>query len=303
LLFIGYSALGSNKADIVTPTIIDNITKITIQNGIFNDMIITKDTSQDLIAPISTSWDWNTIIHAEFNDSLLAGNTDFSISQISKIRVKYREVGLVKWISLTDVPIVSVNDLSFERYSKYFKGGKTNYQVALVPISASGGIEGNYNVNTVISDFNDLFVVEKDNTYHGINVEITPTRNKSSATLIPLDSKYPVLIYNTKSNYDTLSIKGMFIQLVNGEFDKVGAWKYRNNMKDTLYDNMPKIIKYSDGRMWLCGINDNIPEDSSQYNAEGYTIMSFAMTEIGDSEDSETLYLNGFTDIDTEYGY
>lgn len=302
-MILGYSAYGYTESGNPTPTSISNINKITLENCIVDDLYCTQDINISLSPSIVEEWDYNTVLHATFDGTLLAGNVDWSINEIDAIRIRYREVGTTKWTLLTDVPISSVDDLSFIRYLKYARGGGTEYQVALIPIMSNGSIEGNYNINTVVSDFNGMFIMDADNTYHLINVSISPTHHQNSSVIETLDGKYPIIIHNTSMNYYQLSIQGMFIQYYNKEYLKSSAYQYRAKAEDFLCNGYPKILKYHDGRMWLADISDSITDDESKYTAEGYTLVNFVMTEIGDPTDTETLYNNGLISINTDYGY
>jgi len=301
MIFLGFNACGSEKSAYQTPVSLDNINKIELSNGIYDDLFVTNNVLQDFTAPLNTAWDWNTILHAEFNGDLLAGNVNFMLSQISKIRCKYREYGFSDWITFDEVSITNVEDLVFERYIRFNKS-KTTYDVALVPIFADEQTEGNYNITSVDSYFDGLFVLDKDYSYNAVSVEITPTKNIISGLLTPLDGKYPVVFHNTSINYDSLSVKCQFIQTIDCELNKDGALLYRENAKKFLTNNMPKILKYEDGRIWLADIPDNqVTDDSSQYNFEGYTLTSWNFVEVGDPNSQEDLYENGLIDIAPSY--
>lgn len=286
--------LGGEESGIETPVICENIDKVTLQNCIVDDLFITNDISNNII-PISEDWTWDTILHANFNGNLLGGNIDITLDQINYITVKYREYGKTSWIKLIDVPISKSDDLSFERYCKWCRGNDTSYDFALVPVSPSG-VEGNYNINTIISNFNDLFIMSKDKTFHGINETITPTRNQNITVLKPLSGKYPILISNDELDYNTLSVKCMFITTENNIYDKLGAGKYRQQAIDLLNSKIPLLIKMYDGRMWLIGVTDNISDDASNYNYERYTMTSFNVCEIGDANNEDDLRDNGLID-------
>jgi len=298
MFFLGLMTVGYVHSADITPTDINNISVVTIKNQICDELLITKDTSS-FVSPLNSVWNSETLLDAKFENSLIAGNVSLMLSQIDNLRIRRREVNSYTYTVLADIPITKASDLLFSRYDRFARA--TTYQYDLVTML--NGVEGAIVSNTIESSFDDFYIMEKDTGYHGINIEITPTRNQNSTVITPLDGKYPVVIYNTSMNYDSLNIKGMFIQLVNGEFDKAGAWKYRDSMKDFLVNHKPKIIKYSDGRIWLVSIVDNPSDDSSNYNAEGYTIMTFSAISVGDASDSQTLFEAGLIDINQDYYY
>ena len=300
MFFLNYnSALGYTHSADITPTDIEDITYVSVSNQICDELFISKD-ANSFNQSLPITWDSNTILDAKFENSLIAGNVSLTLAQLDNIRIKYREVNSYDWVIFSDIPIKVASDLIFTRFNRFCRAN-TTYEFSISTML--NGVEGSIMTNTIESNFDEFYIMEKDSGYHGINIEITPTRNQTSSIITPLDGKYPVVIYNTEMNYDSLNVKGMFIQLVNNEFDKVGAWKYRDSMKDFLLDKKSKIIKYSDGRCFLVAITDNVVEDSSQYNAEGYTLMDFVATEVGNYADTQMLYDAGLVSINTDYYY
>jgi predicted small secreted protein len=302
-MILGYSGYGYKQSADPTPTLINDITSVKETNSINDYLYITQDVSKTLVPSMVSDWDFNTVLVANYNGNLLAGNVDFLISQINSVRIKYREIGTNKWVTLEDVPITNADDLSFIRFNKYMKGNNTEYQVALIPMMANN-VEGNYNTNTIKSNFNGLFVMDKNNSYHMISQVISPTHVIKTSILEPIESKYPIVIHNAKTDYKKMSIKGMFIQTVDNNYDKEGAYIYRENALSFLKNGYAKIIKDDVGRIYLIDICDSPSNDESNITAQGYTLTTFTVCEIGDAMSTEDLYENGLIDnIDVSNGY
>lgn len=293
MLFLGCDGLCGTDTMIETPVSCDNIKDIKASNSIVNDLYITKDISSNYLdVPISNEWDWNTILHATFDGNIFAGNITFMLNQITSIVIKYREYGRTDWITLDIIPIHKAEDLTFTRYCKWCRGNNTTYEFVLIPMLDK--VEGNYEISSVQSNFDDLFIMSKDNTYHMINTQITPTRTFTSSILKPLKGKYPIMIYNDGLNYDSLSIQGMFIGYLNHDYDKASTVIYRKQAIDLLTSKIPLIIKYQDGRIWLVAVTDTVSDDSTNYTHEGYTLTKFTCCEVGESDNYNDLTNNGF---------
>lgn len=294
MFFLGYnSGLGYTNSGDYVPTQITDINSIKEENCVSDDLFITKNTDA-LLSDYSTTWDFDTVLHAKYQGNLLAGNVDFTLSICSAMRIKMREKGTYDWTNLFEVPITKEEDLTFERFTSYCRGNQTEYEFAIIPIL--NGMEGNYNINSVISNFNDLFVVDSSESFYANTVQISPVRHRNTSIISPLNSKYPVVISNNNNNYTEGTITGLFIQNVNGNFDKVGMRKYRESFKNFLYNGLPKIIKYQNGDMWLVQITGDITDDTSHANCEDYTKSQFKFTEVGDVTDNDTLYDMGLVD-------
>jgi len=294
--FLGYSFLGGKFSLDPTITNVKDINSIKLKNQICDDMYVTKDISS-ISSPLNSEWNFDTLLHAAFQGDCAAGNVGYALSSVSSVRVKIREFGKYNWVTIHEVPVSKAEDLTFDYYTNLCRGGDTNYEIAIVPIV--NGAEGNYNINTVVSSFDGLFICEKGQ-YFGTNLDVvvTPTRNRPSSVINPLTGQYPIVIYNTQQNYDSGTIQATYVMKnENGEYLKSTAYQYRNDLKDFLFNGQPKLIKCYDGRIWLSGISNNITEDVSNYNAEGYTKVTFTYTEIGDWSDGQDLYDNDIIDV------
>ena len=299
MFFLGYtSALGGIHAGDPMLTNVSNITYSKLSNSIVNDDYITKDTTSSTL-PLTPIWDFNTIYWAKFNGNLLAGNTDFALSSVSHILTKIREYGSYQWINIFSNLVTNESSLSFENFYKYCKA-KTEYEVALVPVMSSG-IEGNYNINTVTSDFNGTYIFEKDSGYNS-NMDTYISSNEKyqdSSIINPLLGKYPYVIYPSENQYDTLSVQGFFNPLDSNKLPDFTALKtnyaYRTAFKNWLTDHKPKVLKSYTSEIWLGTVTDK-PKDSKSAGLD-YTTITFTFTEIGSTDDQNDLYTNGLTDV------
>lgn len=281
-----------------TPTNVSNINLVTIKNGIYDDLYISKNTNREYAPTIPTQWDFNTMLYASFENSLNAGNVDYVISEITLIRVKRRVKNTFTWITLFEVPISGESDIHFERFDFYAQSG-VEYEYALIPVI--NGIEGNINVNSVLSEFEGIYIIEKEQAFKTIlDVSVQSQKNRPNAVVNTIDRKYPYVISNGKNNYYSGTATGVFIEL---DYDtcqwKVDeGWKYREGLMEFLQNGQPKILKHEDGRMWLVMIVDNPSESASEHPDKAVT--TFNWVETGDCKSSHDLYDNGLIDVDIE---
>lgn len=296
LLFCGMGISGYKHSLDNTPVVTGSVEYVSVANGIFDRMYMTRNTGEQ--AEEFPGWDYDTIMDAEFNGNLVAGNISYMIDQIDAIRVKRRRASEYNWITLYEVPISVTEDLQFERYDRYVANA-VQYEYALAPVI--GSQEGYVNKNSITPEFDGCFLYEKENGYV-TDLEIskgTITRNKETSVVTTLESKYPYVISNGAANYDSGSFSMMFLPKDDTkEYTTDGAYSYREEVKQFLNDGRPKIMKLTDGRTWMIMVEGSIAEDND--SIENVVHTSFDWVEIGDPESSSDLYENNFIDVNLE---
>jgi hypothetical protein len=288
-----------------TPTTVKNIERIRLQNGKFDTIHISKNISRpysDYIPQQIDEWDYDTILLAFFDGNLLAGNILYSLSQISHFRIKVREAGTFKWLTFEEIPIRTIDDVSFDRYYKYCKSNQ-EYEFALVPVLNS--IEGNININRIYSEFQGMFIMEKDKSFSTmIDVNISVQKNRPSAYIQTINRQYPYVFSAGNNNFYTGNFVVEFIAdnsdiSVDKSYNDYlkNSWVYRKNLMEFFCNGRPKIIKLYDGRMWMVSII-NQPSETKESSILPRT--SFEWVEIGDCLSSNDLYDNNFIDVNFE---
>ena len=160
--FIGYNLYSDGDALNNAPSAVSNIIDTKLTNGIFDHLNLTKNTNIIPSTDIPQIWDYDTILNADFDGNLNAGNIDFLISQITSIKIKRRVKGTFDWIVLTQIPINSIEDLTFV-FTDRLNANETEYEYAFVPMLNE--IEGNYITNSILSKFNGVFIGDSDSIY------------------------------------------------------------------------------------------------------------------------------------------
>lgn len=301
-----------NSALAPAPTNINGIDFMVLTNAIFNELYVS--TRYDDFGSEIPAWDYDTIMHAKFNGNLHAGNVDYYPEEVEFMRIKRRIKGTYEWVNLFEIDIEKAEDFKFERFDKYARGN-TTYEYAMVPVirQIEGGKdkEGNINICEVKSEFNDVFISEKDVSFHS-QVEVTWNTAKNHPTLVvaPINRKYPYVFGNGNANYYSGSLSAVWVEL-----DKLceltndmswddaygmvwqNGWEYRNRLMGFLCNGKAKILKMPDGRMWMVAITETPTESVSLHNNTPTT--TFQWVEIADCESGADLYDNDFITADS----
>ena len=109
------------------------------------------------------------------------------------------------------------------------------------------------------------------------------------------------VVSNSELNCDSGSISGTFLKMddYDSEINRSASLEYRNNFKNRLANKKPLILKVDDGRIWMIRVTSN-PNDNMGGHRDIRQI-SFQWVEIGDVNDMKTLYMNGFSDVDSRW--
>lgn len=294
ILFGATFAQSAGTLDGTLPQLMTNIENIKISNGIFDHLHGTENINlDDFNSELVTNWNFQTFIDANFKNTLFGGNVDFSIETTDELRIKRRIKGTYNWITLANILVEKEDDFSFIYYDN-LASAKETYEYALVP--AKDGTEGMMSIGEVYSDFDGIYIVGNDKTYFGfVNLSYpAPTRHKDSSVLTTLDSKYPFIVNNSKTNYYSDTLSATFVEADETNewgWDFADGWKYREEFKDWLFNGRPKMLKYYNGRTWLIGISGEIVDKIN--GVEENTITSFTWYQIGDHKNETDLFSSG----------
>lgn len=295
LQFLNYNFFADGDALNTAPSSVDNITNVKLTNSIFDHFNVTKNTSTVVSTSIPTGWDYDTIMNASFNNNIDAGNVNYLINQISSIKIKRRKQGDFDWLTLATIPINRVEDLSFI-FNDLLNQDNVTYEYALVPII--GEIEGQYLINSIMSQFNGVFIGNAETIYKFLyEVKYSSNqRNQQVGVFQVLGQQYPIVVANGALSYESGNVTAT---ILNDDFEKTGIIdraeivKQKDALKNFLTDKKPKILKDWNGNIWLCIVNSNIDVSYKEGTGMGIPVISFDWTEIGESNNQQSLYNNG----------
>ena len=290
-MFMGRYYCGSTEAVSSTPTNIKDITYVSISNGIYDELFGT-DNSNIEMSDTSKTWDFDTRFFAKFQGNLMAGNVDYAASIVSSVRIKRRKNDEHKWFTMFEIPIETNDDFEFELEDRYAQGSQ-EYYYAIVPVVEH--VEGNINKNSIISEFNNYFVLDKDISYPIIfNTNLNIELNKNIGIVNTIGRKYPFVISNGMSQYKTGTLKFSLAQMIDCEINTNDGYNYRTQFEEWILNGKPKILKDWTGQIYMMEITSSIPIDYTYHDLPSYQIQ---FTEIGDPLDENDLYNNNFIDV------
>jgi hypothetical protein len=277
------------------------INDIIVTNGIYDDLYATR-IDENIKEPesfvIPDEWDSATYLHAKFNGDIFSGNSNFGVENTTNILIKRRIKGTYQWMPLFDILASSSADYNFVVIDPYGASGVT-YEYAAVPII--NGVENNYSIMECTVTFDNLIIIDPDETYGTpFDVSLSLTKNNTSSTILPIESKYPIYVANAINDYYTGNISATFINMVGCEVDEdTNHMEYRDKIMSFLNNRNIKYIKHPKGQCWLASIGTTI-EDTD--NGTPYThSLSFDFTEVGDIYSNEDMDKFGMLDVGEEW--
>lgn len=293
---LGYDFCRDENALNPSPLRNANFNSTKLENGIFSHWYVTKDVTSPYSSEEPTIWDYLTIMDANFNGTLQAGNIGYLIDNIEGIKIKRRIVGEYDWVTIKYITIRELGDSLSFTINDYLNKSGVEYEYAFVPVME--GIEGNYVSNTVSSKFNGVFVCDAETIYKfyaGVEYG-NSERVQKIGMFEPLGRKYPVFVSNALLNYETGSFEGT---ILNNDFiqtralDNMAMIKERESLLDFLTNKKAKILKDWNGNYWLIVITDNVSIKYANNSSMAIASVDAKWAEIGDGNKGEDLYLSG----------
>lgn len=271
-----------------------NLTRL--ENGVFSHWYVTRDVDSPYTSQEPDVWDYLTIMDANFNGTLQAGNIDYLLQNVDGIKIKRRILGEFDWITLKYIDMDELSEsLSFV-INDYFNQNGVEYEYAFVPVTE--GIEGNYISNTIESKFNGVFICDADTIYKfyaGVSYG-NGERVQKIGVFEPLGKKYPVIVSNALLNYEKGYFEGT---VINDDFldtrvlKNLDMVKERKQLLDFLTNKKAKILKDWNGNIWLMFITDNPSIDYESNSGMAIAKVGADWTEIGDANSGTDLYEAG----------
>lgn len=267
-----------------------------LENGIFSHWYVTRDVNSPYSSEEPTLWEYLTVMDANFDGTIQAGNVGYVLDNIDGIKIKRRKVNEYDWITLDYVSAEELGTTLSFTLNDNLNQNDVEYEYAFVPVSQ--GIEGNYITNTIKSKFNGVFICDAESIYKFYtNVSYgTNERVQQIGVFEPFGRKYPVVVSNSLLNYETGSFKG---DILNNDFldtRRINAKEIvekRKQIVDFLTNKKAKILKDWNGNFWLIFITDSIQTDYANNSSMSIVNVESRWTEVGDANSGSDLYLNG----------
>jgi hypothetical protein len=206
--------------------------------------------------PPKEEWGYTTLLLGKFANSLESGNIDNKGIPVEKIRIKRRNLSELNWTVLKDFDFVNNQEL-YELNDRYTPSYET-LEYSISPMTAS--IEGKANVQSVESQFNDTFLLDKDNTFKlKYDLNISDIENVSETSVIHTlgNSRFPA-IFDSNIDYKKSGITTTLISIGTennyGVIDDKNEIVNRKNIMAFLKNKKPKLLKSSSGLFYCVRI-------------------------------------------------
>lgn len=207
---LGYNFYSDgNSADPLPFNQSDVFTTVKIKGGIYDRLIVSKNTNINYTNVPPDGWGIDTIMDAHFDGTLDAGSSLGSIALADGARFKRRIKGDFDWITIKDFQLNRRGEYNFHFYDNLVSENNTIYEYALVPVDTFGH-EMEYITNEILVNFRGVFVCDVDSIikfYNGVSYSTT-MQNQQVGVYQVFGKKYPTIIYNGTPNYQTGGITG-----------------------------------------------------------------------------------------------
>lgn len=296
--FLGYNFCSDGNCIDPVPTSIDNITSTQLSNGIFDHWYLTSNTSEPYPTTIPDQWDYDTIMDADFNGNVSAGNVDFTLAQITGFKIKRRIVGTFDWITLVELPVATLEDLKVS-FNDNLNSNFIDYEYALVPMM--NNIEGDYITNEIISQFDGVFICDLDTVYKFYaGVEYGEgTRVQKVGVFEPMGRATPIVVSNALTNYETGNVRGTVLPSDYGEtgtYQPLPLVQERKELLDFLTNKKAKVLKDWAGNSWLMMVIDMPTISYKTGSGMALADVGFNYVTLGDSNNQTDLYNSGIVE-------
>lgn len=294
--FLGYNFCADINALDPVPTSVNNITDTRLSNGIFDHWYLTHDTSEPYPTTIPDIWDYDTIMDADFNGNVAAGNVDFTLAEITGFKIKRRVVGTFDWVTLVELPVATLEDLKVS-FNDNLNANFINYEYAFVPVLNEA--EGDYITNKVLSQFDGVFICDLDTVYKFYaGVEYGEgTRVQKVGIFEPMGRATPIVVSNALTNYETGNVRGTVLPNnyleSGGQYQPLEIVQERKQLLDFLTNKKAKVLKDWAGNSWLVMVIDTPTITYKTGSGMTMTDVGFSYVTLGDPNNQTDLYNAG----------
>lgn len=274
---LGFNFYGESVSDTPTPQV-TGLSSVRLSGAVFDYLHVEKSGNVNTDIQDTRHWGPNTVMIAEFNNSLHSGNIENNGIPFSKFAVKCRRAGSTEQITVANVNYTGNGDYICIDHTQ--SSGYIIYSI--VPISKTG-IEGVPISTQIDCRFAGWWIADKDNSNNIImfdkilnsidqNVDIQLNQGR---TVIETLSKFPQ-VYYTEKEYHTFTLTSTFASAA-------CSYEEYKRIVDILTSHKPFIVKSGSGDVYVCDVS--APKKTSllnAYNGRDYITITVECTEIDD---------------------
>lgn len=300
MIFLGTTFFSGKNSLYPPPSQEESIVSVSLADGTYNQLLVSKNTEQTA-NNWEDDWDFDTVMKADFNENLDAGNAGFSLRNTDTVVIRRRELTKKEWTVIYIKEIKTIEDFDINILDKYARGGETQYVYRIS--STIKGIENSYVERQIISDFEGMYIADKNNIYGTpYDLDGCDTTQVIKSEIIETFNRYPTVVSNSNINYEKGSVTGSFIKMSCNEYkvDTQAGRQYRETFKERLASKKPFILKMPDGRIWLSrcvNASDTVNEHPDLRQ------ITFEWVEVGNHEDMKTMYYSDLSDVPARWWY
>ena len=297
----------TEQDDLHAPPSVRYITNVRLDNAIVRDWYVTHDVSQPSYLDTLPDWDNYTIMRATFDGNLRAGNVDWLLTSVNRIKIKRRKVGVgEQWITLFIQPIETEYDLSFY-YRDYYCPSGYQFEYAMVPCVNDD--EQTYFTTIVKTYFDGIFISDKDKTmklYSNYLIGASAD-NILIGQLQPYSQVYPTIIKNPNVLYRTVTIQGDvlgFNEETCQTFELTQETRpiivdQKREWDKFLCNGKAKVIKDWNGNILVGKVTTAPSYVYDQTSGNSKPTMTFGATEVGEYDNQWYMYNHGLIDVES----
>ena len=281
---------------------LSGVNKFTLQNGEFDELHITKDSTELDNSTEKTSWTINTVLLAKFQNDLIAGTLGVNGYDVVRIELRKRKKGEEFW--QTYFAIDYADDINWYTIIDQFIESEETYEYCLCPVALNDEGVAIYGNNTtpkeIYISYDHAHILDNSGSYDLLyNLKFGNTTSQIGANVIEtLASPYPYVIYG-QTNYLKGNLECLLVtqESATGNIDIQSEKKLRNNVLSFLSNKDYKIIKNSDGLYMLIQIVGT-PSLIPSNDIIGVYQVSFEYVEIGNANN-----INELSNLNLQFNY
>ena len=161
MIFLGNTFFSGENAFYDTPIEESEITSVSLCDGTYNQLFVSKNT--DLTVNNWTDdWDFDTVMNADFDENLDAGNSGFSLRNTDTVVIRKREKNSNDWITVYTKEITKVEDFDINILDRF---SRSNSDYVYRISSTVNGIENSYVEKEIYSYFEGMYVADANSMY------------------------------------------------------------------------------------------------------------------------------------------
>ena len=257
--------------------ITDTINAVIIGNGVFDTLLLDLDADAPYSTEVPTD-DTSAILFVNFNGSV---DNEIESLNYTKALLQRKDDTMLTWWNLQEISI-SAGDVAQIDYNDGFlpSGIKQTYGLTIYKDDIPSKT---YTVD-VVPKWGRVFLSDKDESYK-LNYAViysNGSQNIQNGALMPIGTKYPIVIQNAVGNYKSgsLQFKVLGYQFdIDRRLDRNSIVEQTNDILAFLANGKPKCIKDYNGNIYICKVI-NSPQISYDANwGNGITTISFDWVE------------------------